>query len=160
MSNELISVNKVVTFTYQIFDDQGNILEHSDLPMEYIHGVSGTMYPKVEYVLQGKTVGDTVEVTLAPNEGFGEHDPDLTFTDSIQNVPPEFRWVGAKPSFENEQGEVMEFTVSKIEGDQLTVDANHPFAGKTVKFRINVVSIRPATPDDLGGAQSPSITRH
>jgi len=159
MSNETVSNNMVVSFTYQIQDEQGKILEHSDLPMEYIHGVSGTMYPKVEQALQGKKAGDSVEVMLAPQEGFGEHDPGLTFTDNIENVPPEFRRVGARPAFENERGEVMEFTVSKIEGDQLTVDANHPFAGQTVKFLIHIVAIRPATPDDLDGTPTPT-TRH
>lgn len=149
MSEELIEKSKVVTFTYQILDEQGTIVEHSDMPMEYIHGVSGTMYPKVEWTLQGKTIGNTVEVDLPPQEGFGEYNPDLVFTDHIDNVPQEFRWVGATPAFENERGEVMEFTVSKIEGDQLTVDANHPFAGKTVTFRIKVVNVRPASDAEL-----------
>lgn len=153
--SEVISNKNVVSFIYQILDEEGNIMEHSDVPMEYIHGVSGTMYPKVEQALEGKVVGDRVEVVLPPADGFGEHDPNLTFTDHIDNVPHEYRWIGAKPTFENERGEVMELVVSKIEGDQLTVDANHPFAGKTVAFRIKVVGVRKATGAELSGNVSP-----
>lgn len=153
---ESISNKNVVTFTYQILDEDGNIVEHSDVPMEYIHGVSGAMYPKVEQALEGKVVGDTVEVVLSPKDGFGEHDPNLTFTDHIDNVPQEYRWVGAKPAFENESGEVMELVVSKIEGDQLTVDANHPLAGKTVTFRIKVLDVRKASVAELSGNVSPN----
>ncbi|WP_455196854.1 FKBP-type peptidyl-prolyl cis-trans isomerase [Kaarinaea lacus] len=152
---ESISNKNVVTFTYQILDEDGNIVEHSDVPMEYIHGASGAMYPKVEQALEGKVVGVTVEVVLSPKDGFGEHDPNLTFTDHIDNVPQEYRWVGAKPAFENESGEVMELLVSKIEGDQLTVDANHPLAGKTVTFRIKVLDVRKASAAELSGNVSP-----
>lgn len=151
MSQQAVSKNSVVTFTYQILDEQGEIMEHSDVPMEYIHGVSGTMYPKVEQAMEGKRTGDIVEIALPPKDGFGEHDPNLTFTDHIDNVPEEFRWVGAKPTFESETGESMELVVSKIEGDQLTVDANHPFAGKTVTFRMKVVNVREATAADIAG---------
>lgn len=152
---ESISNKNVVTFTYQILDEDGNIVEHSDVPMEYIHGASGAMYPKLEQALEGKVVGVTVEVVLSPKDGFGEHDPNLTFTDHIDNVPQEYRWVGAKPAFENESGEVMELLVSKIEGDQLTVDANHPLAGKTVTFRIKVLDVRKASAAELSGNVSP-----
>ncbi|WP_455223093.1 FKBP-type peptidyl-prolyl cis-trans isomerase [Kaarinaea lacus] len=92
-------------------------MEHSDVPMEYIHGVSGTMYPKVERALEGKVAGEMIEVELPPKDGFDEHDPNLTFTDQIDNVPEEFRLVGAKPAFENKNGEVAELVASKIEGD-------------------------------------------
>lgn len=153
--SELISNKCIVTFTYQILDEQGNIMEHSDLPMEYIHGVSGTMYPKVEKALNGKSAGETIEVILPPEDGFGARDPSLTFTDHIDNVPHEFRFVGARPAFENENGEVMELVVSKIEGDQLTVDANHPFAGQTVTFRIKIVDVRRASDAELTGNTPP-----
>jgi len=153
--SETISNKNVVTFTYQILDEDRNIIEHSDVSMEYIHGVSEAMYPKVEQALEGNVAGDTVEVVLPPKDGFGEYDPNLTFTDHIDNVPQEYRWVGAKPAFESESGEVMELVVSKIEGDQLTVDANHPFAGKTVTFRIKVLDVRKASAAELSGNVSP-----
>lgn len=149
MSQDIIEKNKVVAMTYRIIDESGNVAEQSDIPVEYIHGVSDTMFEKVEQALLGKQVGDTVEVELSPEEGFGPHQPDLTFTDKLENVPPEFRFVGARPSFENEYGDVKEFVVSKIEDGKLTVDSNHPFAGQTVKFIIDVVGVRDATEVEL-----------
>ena len=90
---------------------------------------------------------------LSPKQGFGAHDPALPFTDSIDNVPPEYRFVGAEVEFENEQGEFMKFLVSRIENDQLTVDGNHPFAGKTVKFVVKVVEIRDASPEEIANGR-------
>ena len=149
MPADRIEKNKVVSITYRILDEKGEVVEQSDIPIDYIHGVDGRLFEKIEAALDGKTVGDSIDVSLSPTEGFGEHDPSLTFTDDIENVPHEYRHVGAKPTFQNEHGDVQEFVVSKIENGKLTVDANHPFAGKTVTFKIDVVSIRPATQADL-----------
>ena len=73
----------------------------------------------------------------------------MTFTDDIDNVPPEFRRVGAEVEFQNEEGETRLFRVSKIADGKLTVDANHPLAGQTVTFMVNVVSIRDASMDEV-----------
>ena len=153
MSSPAISKHKVVTITYSIAHENGIIAEQSDLPVEYLHGVENDMFPKVEAALEGKSVGDSVEVKLSPEDGFGVHNPSLTFTDDLENVPQEYRFVGAKPSFQNEKGEVVELTVSKIEDGKLTVDANHPFAGKTMKFNVNVVGVRNATADEISTKQ-------
>lgn len=153
MENAVISKHKVVTFTYSIAYEDGVVAEQSDLPMEYMHGVDNDMFPKVEAALDGKTVGDSVEVTLDPSEGFGAHDPKLTFTDALENVPEEFRFVGARPSFQNQNGEVVEMVVSKIEDGQLTVDANHPFAGKSMRFNVKVIAVRDATAEEKNNQQ-------
>jgi FKBP-type peptidyl-prolyl cis-trans isomerase SlyD len=147
--NEMIGVNKVVYLTYTILDQAGNIFEHSDLPVGYVHGAGSDLFEKIEQALDGKAVGDHVEVVLSPDEGFGPHDGTLTFTDDIENVPAEHRHIGSEVMFENERGEAMTFRVTKIEDDQLTIDANHPLAGQTVKFLVNVVSMREATLDEI-----------
>jgi len=147
--SEIISKNKVVYLTYTILDQVGNIFEHSDLSVGYVHGVGSELFEKIEQALDGKTVGDRVEVVLSPGEGFGPHDGTLTFTDDIQNVPPEHRHIGSEVMFENEKGEAMTFRVTRIEDDQLTIDANHPLAGQTVKFLVSVVVIREATLDEI-----------
>jgi len=149
----LIAKNKVVTFTYSISHENGEIVEQSDLPMEYLHGADNDMFEKVEAALEGKTVGDAIEVTLSPQQGFGPHNPSLTFTDALENVPDEFRFVGARPSFQNEQGEVVEMIVTKIENGKLTVDANHPFAGKNMRFNVNVLGVRNATEEEIARQQ-------
>lgn len=151
MSKQVVEKNKVISFTYSITDEAGKMVERSDIPMEYIHGnPNSQMFPKVEAALEGKTIGDSVEVELTPEEGFGPHDPKLTFTDDLDNIPMEYRYVGAKPQFQNELGETMALTVTNIEDGKLTLDANHPYAGKTITFHITVDNIREAKEHEAG----------
>jgi len=148
---EVVSKHKVVTFTYMIFDNaSGAVLEQSDLPLSYLHGVDGKMYPKAEQALEGKQVDDIIEVVISPEEGFGYPDPNLMYVDKIENVPPEYRHIGAEAMFQNEQGESITMKVTRIENGEITLDANHPFAGKTVKFKIKVLALRDATEQEIG----------
>lgn len=149
MPTQRIANNKAVFFTYTIKDEQGNLLEQSDMPIGYIHGAGSELLEKLEHALAGHGEGDVVEVPIAPREGFGEHDPSLTFTDDIGNVPPELRHIGAEAQMQNEQGEVKTFIVTKIENGKLTVDGNHPFAGKNVVYRVTVREVRDATPEEI-----------
>lgn len=156
--SERIAPAKLVTLTYRITDTEDRVLEQNDVPVSYLHGGYSDLFEKVERALEGKAAGDVVEVTLSPDEGFGEHDPNLTFTDDLDNVPPEFRRVGAEVEMQNEAGEARTFIVTRIENGQLTVDCNHPFAGKTVRFRIEIQSVRDATPEELQQAgASPNL---
>ena len=157
MSEQIVKQNKVVSITYRILDELGEVVEQSDIPVDYIHGGDNDMFPKVEKALEGKAVGDTVEVVLPPEEGFGQRDPNMTFTDDIDNVPPEYRYVGARPMFQNEHGEEIEFVVSKIENGELTVDGNHPFAGKTMTFKVDVVAVRDASEKELSGQSAADV---
>ena len=152
MQSEITS-NKVVSLVYSIIDDKGEILEQSELPISYIHGGHSDLFEKLEQELTGKTVGDEVSVTLSPEEGFGAHNPDLTFIDDMENVPPELRYVGAELEAQNANGEVMKFVVSDISENKMTVDGNHPFAGKTVTFRVKVAEVRDATAEELKTGQ-------
>ncbi|MCK5382431.1 MAG: peptidylprolyl isomerase [Gammaproteobacteria bacterium] len=149
MADQFVEQNKVVSFVYTIVDTSGTLLEQSDIPISYIHGGKHDLFEKVEQALDGAVVSDTVEVTLTPEEGFGTHDPDLTYMDDIENVPDEFRRLGAEVEMMNDQGDSKKFTVTRIEDGKLTVDGNHPMAGKTIIFRINVTGIRDATPEEL-----------
>jgi len=155
MAEQRVTQEKVVSFTYSILDESGEILEQSDLPISYVHGGRHDMFEKVEEALEGCLVGDSVLVSLTPEEGFGPHDPSLTYTDDLENVPPEFRRVGAEVEMMNDQGEARKFTVSSIEDGRLTVDGNHPMAGKTVTFSIRVADIRDATPDEIANGVPP-----
>ena len=155
MSEQFAGQDKLVTFTYSIVDESGEILEQSDIPINYVHGGKNDLFEKVEQALEGSVIGDTVEVTLTPEEGFGEHDPQLTYTDELEKVPPEFQHVGAEVEMLNDQGDSRKFTVTHIENGKLTVDGNHPMAGKAITFHISVIGIRDATADELAnGATS------
>ncbi|OGA47581.1 MAG: peptidylprolyl isomerase [Betaproteobacteria bacterium RIFCSPLOWO2_12_FULL_62_58] len=141
--------NTVVYLTYSIWDQGGRLFEQYDLPVGYMHGVNGPLFEKIEQALEGRKAGDKVEVMLAPEDGFGQHKPELTFTDDIENVPPQHRELGSEVMFANERGEQMLFRVTRIENGKLTVDANHPLAGQTVRFVVNIVGLRPATLDEI-----------
>lgn len=149
MSDQVVAKNKAVFFTYSIMDEAGEIVEQSDLPIGYIHGIESDIIEKLEMGMDGKKSGDRLEVMLTPEEGFGDTDPDLTFTDDLENVPSQFHQVGAKVEMQNEGGDVKEFTVSKIEDGKLTVDGNHPLAGKNITFNITITEIRDATPEEM-----------
>lgn len=158
-----ITKNKVVSVTYEVHDENGQLLERYDLPVSYLHGVQRELFEKIEQALEGRTAGDSVSVTLTPDEGFGPHRPELTFTDDLANVPYEYRRLGAEVLFQNDRGENLTMVVTRIEDGKLTVDGNHPFAGKTVIFTVKVADVRDATREEIaqglpdGGT---SVTRH
>lgn len=149
MSDQVVGINKVVFFTYSITDETGLIVEQSDMPIGYVHGVESDIIAKLEKAMQGKQLGDHLEVMLTPKEGFGEFDPVLTFTDDLENVPAEFHHIGDKVEMKNKDGEIKAFIVSKIEGGKLTVDGNHPFAGKHITFNITITAIRDASAEEI-----------
>jgi FKBP-type peptidyl-prolyl cis-trans isomerase SlyD len=155
MNEQFVGRNKVVAFTYTIQDEAGEVLEQSDIPISYVHGGKHDMFEKVEAAMDGCVVGDVVAVSLTPEEGFGAHDENLTYTDDIENVPPEFRRVGAEVEMMNDQGDARKFVVSRIEDGKLKVDGNHPMAGKIITFNIKVVDIRDATDEEISNGVPP-----
>ena len=153
MSLKKVARSKVVYLTYSIIDQNGNEFEQYDMPIGYVHGANSGLFEKIEAALNNKSPGDRVEVSLPPEDGFGSHQPELTFTDTIDNVPPQFRHIGAAVTFENDKGENKEFRVTRIEGDKLTIDGNHPLAGQTVSFIVNIVDVRDATAEEIANGK-------
>ena len=143
-----VEPNKVVSVTYLLRNQRGDIVDYRDLPVAYVHGAGSELFPQIEQALTEKTVGETIEVTLGPDEAFGAHDPKLTFTDDLENVPPELRQIGKEFEAQSPRGEAMLFRVTQIENGKLTVDANHPLAGQTITFVVTVHDIRDATDDE------------
>jgi FKBP-type peptidyl-prolyl cis-trans isomerase SlyD len=148
MTPEKISNGKLVSLTYSILDKQGNVMEQNDMPVSYVHGGKTELIGGLDQAVEGKVAGDRVEVTVSPQEAFGEHDPALTFTDAIENVPEQFRIVGAEVPMQNDAGETKTFQVTKIENGQLTVDGNHPLAGKTLTVVVRILDVKDAGPGD------------
>jgi FKBP-type peptidyl-prolyl cis-trans isomerase SlyD len=149
MSPQKVGKNKVVYFTYSILDEQRRVVEQHDVPVPYLHGNQSGLLHCVENGLDGRAPGERVEVQLPPEEGFGVHDPSLIYTDDLDNVPPQYRRLGAQVLFENEQGETKEFRVVKIEGGRLTLDGNHPMAGQTATCVVNILEVRDATAEEI-----------
>jgi FKBP-type peptidyl-prolyl cis-trans isomerase SlyD len=149
----VVAKNKVVSLSYVLRNQNGDIFEIRDLPVSYVHGSGADLFPKIEQALEGRAVGERVAVQLGPADAFGEHDPKLTFTDDIENAPPELRRVGAEFEAQNARGESIMLTVTRIEGDRITVDANHPLAGQTISFEVTVQEIRDATPEEIANGR-------
>lgn len=155
---ERVRVGKWVSLTYSISDDQGRVLEQSDIPVHYVHGGDQEIIGGLDAAMLHKTAGDIVEMDVSPEQGFGVHDPSLTFTDEIDNVPPQFRYIGAEVEMENEAGESRLFRVTRMEDGRLTIDGNHPLAGKALRIRVRIESVRDARPEDVTGMPPYPIT--
>lgn len=157
-----ITRNKVVTVTYRVEDESGEVLERIDLPVSYVHGSDSGLVEKVEDALEGKTVGDEVAVKLAPADAFGEWEPAMTFSDAIENVPQQYRQPGAEVELVDDEGETLKMVVTRVDNGMVTLDGNHPFAGKNITFYVMVLEVRDATPDEIvnGVQRMPAATLH
>jgi FKBP-type peptidyl-prolyl cis-trans isomerase SlyD len=148
--SEQVAAGKLVSLTYSIRDEAGRMLEHSDLPISYIQGGHNELIGGLDAAIDGKRAGDEVGLELdAEDTGFGPYDPNLTFTDDLENVPPQFREIGAEVPMQSESGEVRTFYVTQIAGGRLTLDGNHPLAGKRLRVRIRIHDVREPTAADL-----------
>lgn len=160
MTKQIVEKNKHVMFSYTIVDsDRGDVLEQVEIPMGYVHGGEQRMFDEVERAMEGATIGDEIEVTLPPEKTFGEADPDLIFTDLLENVPPQFHHVGAEVEFQNENGDVKSFKVTRIGEGTLTIDGNNPMVGKNLTFKVVIHDIRDATDREIktGRPSMPSL---
>ena len=156
-SSPTISNGKAVSLTYTIRETGGELLEQVDTPVTYLHG-SGRLLPKVEDALAGKGAGDEVTVDLTVDEAFGPHREALTFVDDLDNVPEQFRFPGAEVEMSNSQGQKRTFVVTLIEDGKLTVDGNHPFAGKNLKFDVSILEVRVPTEQERAALEAGSDT--
>jgi len=139
----------VVTITYKVNDLEGNLLEQSDEPVSYLHGGYDNIFPLVEQALEGKQVGDTVDIKLQPADAFGEYEESLVRMET-RDVFPETIEVGMQfVGSPMDGGEEMLYTVTDIADDKVVVDANHPYAGQAVHFQCIVAEVRPASPDEV-----------
>lgn len=146
-----IKDNLVVTMHYKLTDDNGNILDSSEgeSPLAYIHGADN-MVPGLEKALDDKKSGDTLKVRVEPGQGYGEILPELIRVldrEAFKEVEP--LEVGLEFNAQGEDGNVQHILVKKIEDDKVTIDANHPFAGKNLNFDIDVISVREPTEEEL-----------
>lgn len=152
---DAIQNEKFVELNYKIIDQKtGGVLVTVDYPLGYVHGVNDVLSEQVTKELDGKQVGDVIEVPVNTKLLYGERDESLVFTDRIENVPEEYREIGLTITMENEKGEAKNFIVTRFDDKTLTVDGNNPLCGRDVIFRLEVLTIRDATHEEieLGGA--------
>ena len=147
--SDTIKKDKFVSLTYSITDASGDVLECTEVPISLIYGRDSQIIEKITQALAGKQQDDDIQVTLPPQDGFGEYLQELTFIDDIDNVPHEFRHIGAEVKFQNDHGESRIFRVTRIQDGKLSVDGNHPFAGKTVTYNIHITEVRDASAEEI-----------
>jgi len=142
---EEICGDKVVRLHFRILDEStGELLQYGD-DLFYLHGGYGGAFPKVERAMEGCRVGDSVEVVLAPEEGYGHRQPDLVLELPSAEFADDIPEPGAAVDGELPGGQSMTFIVSEVSGDRVILDANHPFAGKSLAFAFEVLDIRDST---------------
>ena len=146
---EQVEPGKYVSLTYVIRDESDSIVEQNNIPVGYVYGGETELLGGMDAALQGRVAGDEVSSVIPPEKGFGYPDPGMTFTDDIENVPAEYRHIGAEVLMQNEQGQSKTFYVTKIEDGKFTVDGNHPLAGKTLTLTVKILDVRDATAEDV-----------
>ena len=145
-----IAHNAVAAFHYTLTDDDGAVVDSSEgrEPLTYLHG-TGQIVPGLEKEMEGHAVGDKFTVDVTPEEGYGVHHDEL-----IQEVPKDsFQGVediqaGMQFQGRGPQGEI-NVIVTRVEGDTVYIDGNHPLAGKTLHFAIEVTDVRAASSEEL-----------
>jgi FKBP-type peptidyl-prolyl cis-trans isomerase SlyD len=145
-----IETNHVVSIHYTLKGDAGEVIDSSlgGEPLAYLHG-HGNLVPGLERELTGKSAGDKLQVKIAPADGYGEYDPQL-----VQRVPRRALKgvanvrVGMRLQAQTGQGP-KPVTVTHITGDMVTLDGNHPLAGKHLNFDVEIAAVRAATEEEL-----------
>lgn len=145
-----IAANMVVSIDYTLTDNQGEVIDSSEGrgPLAYLHG-QNNIIPGLERALEGKAQGDSLQVNVAPEDGYGERNDELT-----QEVPRQM-FEGADEISVGMQFQTMTehgpqvVTVTAIDEENITVDGNHPLAGEELNFDVTVVEIREATAEEL-----------
>jgi FKBP-type peptidyl-prolyl cis-trans isomerase SlyD len=145
-----IDSDHVVSIDFTLKDDAGAVIDRSDPhhPLVYLHGHQNII-PGLEAALRDKEVGDSLQITVQPEDGYGQPNPalqQLVTRDRFQDV--EDLQVGMQFQANTEQGPIS-VRVAKIEGDQVTVDGNHPLAGQQLHFSVRVLDIRTATEEEI-----------
>jgi len=158
-----IATETVATIDYTLTNDNGDILDRSQNGQFcYLHGANNII-PGLEEALTGKSAGDEVTVAVDPEEGYGPRDEAMMQTVSRDMFGPDQEIeVGMQFHAESPQGETLAITVTQVEGDDITVDGNHPLAGINLNFSVTVVDIRAATQEEIehGHAHGPDDEHH
>jgi FKBP-type peptidyl-prolyl cis-trans isomerase SlyD len=145
-----VESRKVVILNYTLTDNDGRVIDQStDSSFAYLHGADNII-PGLENALHGKKAGDEMNVSVSPQEGYGERDNSKT-----QQVPKEMFPEGAEiePGMQfhaqGPNGETVVVSVTSVENDTVTVDGNHPLAGVHLNFAVEIVEVRDASREEI-----------
>lgn len=149
--SDIVAKHKVVSFIYSILNDKGEVEEKNDIPTDYVHGSNANIFPAVmSEALDGASVGETREILLPPELGYGAYDENKTYRAKLEDMPPEYHKLGVEATFRDEDGKELLMKVMSVDNGEVFLDGNHPFAGKTMTVSMTVKSIRNATVEEVG----------
>jgi FKBP-type peptidyl-prolyl cis-trans isomerase SlyD len=146
---EKVEKHKVVTMTFTLLNESGEVLEETgETPISFIFGI-GQLIEGLEKGIEGMKVGEEREIIVTPEEGYGVYDPD-----AVEEVPVElFGDIVPEPGMrfyaQTEDGRSIPIYVKEVKDDTVIIDYNHPLAGETLLFRVKVLGIRDATPEEI-----------
>ncbi len=150
-----IEKDSAVSMKYTLKDGDGNVIDSSQgsEPLAYLHG-HGNLVPGVERALEGQAAGAHVDVVVSPEDGYGERDSNLDGAipkdafpeDVVDQLAPGVMFQGPHPV---DQTQMAHFTVMEVTDSEIRCTANHPLAGVTLHFDIDIVDVREATTEEL-----------
>jgi FKBP-type peptidyl-prolyl cis-trans isomerase SlyD len=149
--NLTVDNDMVITVDYVLTLDNGDVVEdtHAGMPMRFLAG-HDEILPALEDALFGLAVGDETAVTLAPDDAYGDYDPEAFEEAPVDAFPAN---EGIEPGMpigvQDESGEMYQAFVSEVRPDIIVLDFNHPLAGETLHFQVKVIDLRPATAEEL-----------
>jgi FKBP-type peptidyl-prolyl cis-trans isomerase SlyD len=147
----LIAANTAVSIDYTLTNDIGEVIDSSSggAPLVYLQG-AGNIIPGLEKALEGKQPGDELTVTVQPEEAYGEYSAELvsTLSRSMFEGVDELE-VGMQFHASAPDGQMQIVTIRDLDGDDVTVDGNHPLAGQTLTFQVKIVDVRDASQEEV-----------
>ncbi len=142
-----IAKDKVVSFNFYLKDEENNIIDKRAEPTHYLHGYQHIL-PLIEQGLEGKASGDKVIIPIPPEQAYGMPEEKLIRTLPASQFPAAGNLEVGMKVYPNDKQHLM-MKIIKIEGDNITVDANHPLAGQTLNFEVSILNVRDATQEEI-----------
>ena len=144
-----IAKNAVVSLSYELVGAGGEVIEKTRKPISYLHGGHHGIFPRVEQALEGKRTGDACRVELEPEDAFGRYEPALVRIEPRKLFPPGVKVGMQFDGSAEDSNESRVYTVTALTDAGVTVDGNHPLAGKTLVFSCVVTDVRAASREEL-----------
>ena len=158
MSESKVADNHVISIHYTLLDEEGNELDASfaTTPLHYLHG-HDQIVPGLEAALHGKGEGESVSVTVPPEEGFGVRDAEriIEVPRSQFDFEPE---IGQAVEAQMPNGQAVHLLIAGVTDDAVTLDGNHPLADRTLVFEVTVAGVRPATDEEISQGEVEPLT--
>jgi FKBP-type peptidyl-prolyl cis-trans isomerase SlyD len=146
-----IAANKAVSIDYTLTNENGEVIDSSagGAPLAYLHGARNII-AGLEKALEGKQAGDEIEVTVEPEEAYGEYSAELvavlnrSMFEGVDQLEVGMQFHASAPD-----GGMQIVTIRDLDGDDVTVDGNHPLAGQRLNFKVKVVEVRDANAEEI-----------